>query len=129
VPPVSRKIKLLAIQLEDPRSFTCLQLMIRIECGISKHEIGLFISPTVDILERSGSQNTPQGELVTTMDKRVPDNGTPLTKKRSLAIELQAEVTVCSAGHPKQIIQGAGGVMHCKEKKRGTMISSTVKQT
>ena len=117
MPPVSRKIKLLAIQLEDPRSFTCLQLMIRIRCGISKHEIGLFINPTVDILERSGGQNTPHGELVTTMDKRVPNDGTPLTKKRSLAIELKANTAIRSAGHPKQIIQGAGGVMHCKEKK------------
>ena len=64
------------------------------------------------------------------MDKRVPDDGTLLTKKRSLAIELQADVAICSTGRPKQTIQGTEGVMHCK-KKRGkrTMISSTVKQT
>ena len=51
------------------------------------------------------------------MDKRVPDDGTPLTKERSLAIELKADVAIRSAGHPKQTIQGTRGVRHCKKEK------------
>jgi len=102
--------------------FACLQLAIRIGRSIPKHEVGLLINPTVDVFKRSRGQDAPRGILITTMNERVPNKRTPLTEKRSLALELQADVAVRSPRHPKQII-------HCKKKEREkrTMISSTVR--
>ena len=98
MPLSRRKVKLLAIQLKDPLSLACLQLAIGIGCGIPEHKVGLSVSPTVNILKRSRGQDTPRGLRMTALDECIPDEGAPLTEQRSLSMELQAEVTICSTG-------------------------------
>ena len=85
--------------------------------GIPEHEVGLSVNPTVNILKRSRGQNTPHGLRVTTLDEHISDKGAPFTEQRSLAMELQANFSICSTGHPEQIIQGTGGVRHYKKKR------------
>jgi len=75
--------------------------VIRIWCGIPEHEVGLPISSTVNIFKGSRSQNAPRGVLITTMNKRVSNDGAPLTKQRSLPLKLQADIAIRSSGHPK----------------------------
>ena len=101
MPLVRRKIEFLAIQLENPLPLPGQQLAIRIWRGIPEHEVGLPIGSTVKIFKGSRSQNAPRGALIPTINKRVSNERTPLTKQRSLPLELQADIAIQSPGHPK----------------------------
>ena len=96
---VRRETEFLAIQLENP--FPGQQLAIRVWRGIPEHEVRLPIGSTVKIFKGSRSQNAPCGALLPTINKRVSNERAPLTKQRSLPLELQADIVVQSPGHPK----------------------------
>ena len=59
-----------------------------------KHEVELPIGSTVKIFKMSRSQSAPRGVLIPTINKRVSNERAPLTKQRSLPLELQADIAV-----------------------------------
>ena len=62
---------------------------------------------------------------MTALDECIPDERAPLTEQRSLSMELQAEVTICSTSQPKQTAQEIGSVMHYKDRNELLLVQQS----